>query len=396
MTKDNKGRRVAVIEAKRSQIGRMPGGLSSVDEIRLLATVFKGVAKAVVAKEIEGAVVGSSFPNERDNLCRKAVIMADLPYTISSTTISKTCASSDEALAAAYYKILAGKAECMLAGGVEKSNNSSYILSHMKQTIKAQMKGTQPYFADIVENIQENDMTMIAEMLSQRYGIAREKQDDFTMKSIQKALEADRLGYFQEEILPIGKNGLDSTMSKHDEMLSVNRDEEIVRMASPFYLRDGMLTQYNTASVCEGACGMLLMSAEKADELEIDYEYIIRDIVTIGVSKQNMGHAMSVCTEEINRQNHLTLSDIDLFEVNESSAAQVIFTLEQLNLDGEKVNVNGGNLAIGYPIGTTGMRMNISLLHEMQRRKALLGLSVICAGGCMANAVIFQHKDSVI
>ncbi len=391
MTKEN---RVAVVDSKRSAIGKMPGGLSGVDEISLLAQILKETAKSSKDVEIQNAVTGSSFPNERDNLCRKAILCAGLPETISAVTISKTCASSDEALASGYYQILAGKADCMLAGGIEKSNNSPYILCHMKKTIKMQLKGKQPFYEDIAAGIQENDMVLIAEMLSRKYGITREQQDAFTIRSIKKALAAEKNAYFRDEILPVSKDGNPENCVSHDEMFLANREEGMIRAAEPLYLQDGVLTQYNTSSVCEGAAAMLLMNVAKAKEAGVEYEYFIRDIFMTGVAKKDMGRSMSVCVEEILRRNHLTLSDIDLIEINESSAAQVIFILNELKLDEEKVNVNGGNLAIGYPIGMCGMRMDISLLHEMKRRNAVFGLSVICSGGNMANAAIFQRKES--
>lgn len=389
-----KNGKAAVIEAKRSPVGRMPGGFSGVEETVLLAHIFREVSKSAAGVEIQSAVTGSSFPNERDNLCRKAILCAGLPETISCVTISKTCASSDEALAAGYYQILADKADCILVGGIEKSNNSSYILGHMKETIKKQIKEKQPFFQDVKACIQENDMALIAEMLARNYKITREQQDNFTLCSIRKALEAEKKGYFKEEILSVSKDGKPENCVSKDEMFSTSREGVMLHSAKPLYLQDGTLTQYNTAPVCEGAAAMLIMNAAKADESGVHYEYFIRDIAMTGVAKQDMGRAMSVCVEEILRKNHLTLSDMDLIEINESSAAQAIFILQQLGLEEEKVNVNGGNLAIGYPIGMTGMRMNISLLYELKRRKAAFGLSVICAGGNMANAVIFQRKDS--
>ena len=289
MIKEN---RVAVAASKRSAIGKMPGGLSGVEEISLLAQVFKETAKSSKCVKIQNAVTGSSFPNERDNLCRKAILYAGLPETISAATISKTCASSDEAVASGYYQILSGKADCMLAGGIEKSNNSSYILCHMKKTIKTQIKGTQPFYEDIAAGIQENDMVLIAEMLSRKYDITREQQDDFTLRSMKKALEAEKKGYFKEEILPVSKDGSPEHCVSHDEMLYANRKEEWIRTANPLYLRDGVLTQYNTSPVCEGAAAMLLINAAIAEERGVEYEYFIRDIFMVGVAKKDMGRSM--------------------------------------------------------------------------------------------------------
>ena len=385
-----RNKKIAVIAAGRSPIGKIPGILNHISETDLLAKIIQAVCKGYESR-IEEAVLGSGFPVERDNLCRKALLCAGLSPEISCSTVSKTCASSDEALLIAISKIRTGKAKTVLVCGSEKTGNSSYILHFMKQNVKRHLKNQLPYFKDIQAHILENDMTYISEYLAKKYHISREAQDAFTVKSMQKALAARTL--LSEEIIPVPYK--DSGLQYHaaeDELLCSEKTESQIRNADPMFLQDGTLTQYNAAAMCECAAAMLIMDSEEAARRGIIPLAFIVDTDCIGVPKAQIGHAMAACTDKILQNNGLNKKDIDLYEINESFAAQAIFTARMLGLDMERINVNGGNLALGYPIGVTGLRMQISLIYEMRRRGASMGLSVICAGGNMANASLYINE----
>lgn len=385
-----KNKKIAVISAGRSPIGKIPGVLNNIGETDLLAKIIQAVCKGY-ENNIDEAVLGSGFPVERDNLCRKALLGAGLPPDISCSTVSKTCASSDEALLIAVGKIRTGKAKTVLVCGSEKTGHSPYILHFMKQNVKRHLKNQLPYLRDIQAHILENDMTYISEYLAKQYHISREAQDAFALKSMQKALAARTL--FSEEIIPIPyeDSGQQYTAAE-DELLCSERPEEEILHADPMFLQDGTLTQHNAAAICECAAAMLIMDSEEAARRKIPPIAYIVDTDCMGVPKKQIGHAMAACTNKILQNNELSKRDIDLYEINESFAAQAIFTARTLGLDMERVNVNGGNLALGYPIGVTGLRMQISLIYEMRRRGAFMGLSVICAGGNMANASIYINE----
>lgn len=387
--------RVVVIDAKRSPMGSIPGELNYVEETLLLSKVFEALKRTWQKIDVDEAVTGSSFPLERDNLCRKTLQLVNGLENIPAYTICKTCASSDEALRDAYFKIRAGGAEAILVGGCEKISNSSYVLRYMKRNVKGATKGNLPHFADIEEDMQENDMAYINEMLSRKYHITRKQQDDFTLDSIYKAKLAEQRGSFREEITPIEYEVQGQRyMLDEDTCLKVLRTEDMIRGSLPFFLADGVLTQYNAAPMCE--CGTAVLVANKAYAAKkgINTYVEILDSVSNGVSKTKKGEAMSECIAELLKRNQLQVSDIELFEINESFASQVIFTKQQLGIEDGRVNVNGGNLALGYPIGTTGLRMSISLIYEMLRRKAKFGISAMCAGGCMAIATLFENVFS--
>lgn len=385
-----KKNKIAVISAGRSPVGKIPGIMNHIGETDLLAKIIQAVCKGY-ENRIDEAVLGSSFPIERDNLCRKALLCAGLSPDISCSTVSKTCASSDEALLIAVSKIRTGKAKTVLVCGSEKTGNSSYILHFMKQNIKHHLKNQLPNFQDIQDHILENDMAYICEYLAKKYHISREVQDAFTIKSIQKALAAR--AHFSEEIIPIlhEENGMRYHVYE-DDLLCSERPEEKISNAAPMFMQTGTLTQYNAAAICECAAAMLIMDREEAARRGITPLAFIVDTDCIGVPKAQIGHAMTACTDKILKKNGLNKRNIDLYEINESFAAQAIFTARMLGLDTERINVNGGNLALGYPIGATGLRMQISLIYEMRRRGASMGLSVICAGGNMANASLYTNE----
>jgi len=387
-------RKIAVVAAKRTPTGGIVSELSHISDVKLLAHIFSAAVCGINEDIIDYAIVGSSFPVEHDNLCRKALLEAGLSPKIGASTISKTCASSDEAFAIACDKILAGKAKTVLVGGAEKISNSPYILQFMKRHVKNHVKGTLPLLCDIQETIQENDMSYICETLSKKYSISREKQDWFAVQSWKKAASANANGYFKKEIAPIKyeKDGVQYSPSK-DETLLDKATEEDVRNATPMFVKDGVLTQYNIAQMNDCAAAIVLMEHNEAKRQGLKPLAYVHDTSSIGVEASMRGLAMDRCILEILKKNKLEMSQIGLFELNESFAAQAIMLIENLGIDLERVNVNGGNLALGYPIGATGMRMYVTLLHEMKRRKTQYGLSSMCAGGNMAHAVIFRNEE---
>lgn len=389
-------KKIAVIAAKRSPIGKVPGELSSISETELLAYIFQKTAAPFQKMKIDEAITGASFPLEKDNLSRKAIQMAGFPTEISAATVSKTCASSDEALSIACCKILSGKSRAVLVGGIEKISNSPYTLKTMKQDVKRSLSKKMPAFHEIVGTMDENDMVYINEMLARQYHITREEQDIYCIDSIQKARSAAQNGYFKSEIIPVKYMQNDQVYSlAEDEMLSHERPEQKIKQAEPMFLKDGCVTRYNAAPVCDCCAAVLVADEDYAKECGYTPAIEIKDTVSIGTEKEKMGHAMGACTQYILKKNGLSLSQIDLVELNDPFAVQALFTISSLKIDARKVNINGGNLALGYPIGATGLRMDVTLIHEMTRKRCRFGLSVMSAGGNMAQATLFEKAVSL-
>ncbi len=377
---------IAVLAACRSPIGKVPGLLNHVKEIDLLADVIKKTTMDLPSPSY--AVIGSAFPIERDNLCRIAILHSGLPATIPALTVSKTCASSDEALSIACHQIWQSSVESALAGGSEKISNSSYTLHFMKRNVKNMIKQHLPKYEDIIHNIQENNMTYISEMLAHKYHITREMQDEYTIQSIHRAHKAKQMKWFDSEIIPIITS--QGTLDK-DEMLDLDHNRAMITNAPPMFVENGTLTQYNSAIMGDCACAVYLMDKKKAERQGLVPIGYIRDVWQLAVSENYIGLSMAYCIDAILKRNDLNMAEINLFEINESFASQALQIIRTCNLDINKVNVNGGNLALGYPIGATGLRMGMTLLYEMRRRNVRYGISVMCAGGNMANATLWEN-----
>lgn len=385
-------KRVVVVAARRSAISKIPGAFNQVKEVDLLASVFQAVSEGL-HMWIDSAITGSAFPIERDNLCRKAILALNLPANVDCITISKTCASSDEALYAAFTKIKSGKSQAVLVGGCEKVSNSSYILRYMKDRVKAASKGQLRYLDDIKNNFSEDDMHYIAEILANKEHISREEQDLFAIKSRLKARIAHNHHRFDKEILPIRFS--ENNVLGIDELIQQTIDEKDIHAEKPMFVIDGTLTNYNTSQMCDCAVAMVVMDYDAAQTAGIKCFVEIKDVSSICVATSDMGTAMEQCIEKILNENHLRKNDIDLFEINESFAAQTIAAIRALKINADKVNVNGGNLALGYPIGASGMRMCVTLIYEMLRIHARYGISTMCSGGAMANATLFENTFAI-
>jgi len=384
--------RVVVVASRRSAISKIPGILNHMKDVDLLAAVFRMVSEGLY-EWIDSAITGSAFPVERDNLCRKAILAAGMPVNINCSTISKTCASSDEALYMAYMKILTGKSQAVLVGGCEKVSNSSYVLRYMKSKVGDSIKGQLPFLCDIEKIHTENDMPYIVEMLANKKNISREEQDLYAIKSRLKAQKAYDNHRFDREIIPIRYSDTDFFCA--DELINQVIDEKEVRTQNPMFVQDGTLTHYNTSPMCDCAVAIVLMNYDVAQAAGIKYLAEIKDVTSICVAQEEMGTVMERCVEKILCENHMEKHDIDLYEINESFAAQAIAVIQGLGINSDKVNVNGGNLALGYPIGASGMRMCVTLIHEMIRSQVRYGISVMCGGGAMANAVLFQNAPFI-
>ena len=386
----HQNKRVVVVAARRSAISKIPGAFNQVKEVDILADVFQAVASGLHIW-IDSAITGSAFPIERDNLCRKAVLASNLPINVDCTTISKTCASSDEALYTAYTKIMSGKSHAVLVGGCEKVSNSPYILRFMKNRVKDASKRQLPCLNDVKNNFSEDDMHYIAEILANQKNITREEQDLFAKKSRVKARIAYDNHRFDKEILPIRFSENDKDFLFVDELIQQTIYEKEIHAEAPMFVQDGALTNYNTSQMCDCAVAMVVMDYETAQAADIKCLVEIKDVSSICVASTNMGNAMEQCVDKILNENHLRKNEIDLYEINESFAAQAIAVIQALGINPDRVNVNGGNLALGYPVGASGMRMCVTLIYEMLRINAKYGISTMCGGGTMANAILLQN-----
>ncbi|MER2088628.1 MAG: acetyl-CoA C-acetyltransferase [Sporosarcina sp.] len=386
---------VVIISAVRSAIGSFLGTLKDVPATEIGATVIKealkraGVAPESVDEVIMGNVLQSGLGQ---NPARQAAMKAGLPETVPSLTINKVCGSGLKAVHLARQAIAAGDADIIVAGGMENMSQAPYILKNGREGFKM---GDQKIIDSMISDglwcaFNDYHMGVTAENLCDRYSITREEQDVFSAKSQQKAAAAIEAGTFKEEIvaIEIPQRKSDPVIFDQDEYIKAGTTADKLGKLRPAFKKEGSVTAGNASGINDGAAAFVIMSKDKADELGLTALATIAANANAGVDPTVMGlgpvQAVKKALDKVNMQ----LADIDLIEANEAFAAQSIAVGKELEFDEEKLNVNGGAIALGHPIGASGARILVTLLHEMKRRDAKSGLATLCIGGGQGVATI--------
>ncbi|MCL6692396.1 acetyl-CoA C-acetyltransferase [Pseudomonas sp. R3.Fl] len=389
---------VAIVSAARTAIGAFQGSLAGTPAPELGAIVIRrlleqtGLDGAQVDEVILGQVLTAG---SGQNPARQAAIAAGLPHAVPALTLNKVCGSGLKALHLAAQAIRCGDAEVVIAGGQENMSLSPYVLPKARTGLR--MGHAQLVDSMIVDGLWDafNDyhMGITAENLVDKYGISREEQDAFAAASQQKAVAAIEAGRFRGEIVPV------SIPQRKGEALSFDTDEqpragttaEALAKLKPAFKKDGSVTAGNASSLNDGAAAVLLMSAAKAAELGLPVLARIAAYASAGVDPAIMGIGPVSATRRCLDKAGWQLADLDLIEANEAFAAQSLAVGKELGWDTAKVNVNGGAIALGHPIGASGCRVLVSLLHEMLRRDAKKGLATLCIGGGQGVALAIER-----
>jgi acetyl-CoA acyltransferase len=394
-------REAVIVSGIRTAVGKAnKGSLKDVSPVTYGAEVIKAcLAKApqLAWEEIDDLIVGCSFPEGEKgmNFARILGLRAGLPHTVPAITVNRFCASGLQTVAMAAERIILGNADVILAGGLE---------SMTLVPIGGNKIAPDP---DLVDNHPEIylNMGITAENVAQEYDICREEQDKFAVTSHLRAGQAIKDGKFKEEILPInvsqtvfdnGKIKTKTLLFDQDE--GVRPDTTLAALAKlkPAFKNNGTVTAGNSSQTSDCAAMTLVMSLEKANQLGVKPWGIFRSFAVSGVRPEVMGIGPVVAIPKALKMAGLDLKDIALIELNEAFAAQALAVIKELKLDMDKVNVNGGAIALGHPLGCTGTKLTISLLKEMERRKARYGMVSMCIGGGMGVAGIFERFDGRI
>ncbi|TGE33574.1 acetyl-CoA C-acyltransferase [Desulfosporosinus sp. Sb-LF] len=378
-----------IIEAKRTAIGKSgKGDLAQVRPDDLGAYVIQDILKKIPSlkpEEIEDFVLGCSFPEAEQgmNLAKVMALRAGLPIDVPGVTINRFCSSGLQAISMAADRIRLGEADVMLAGGAE-----SMSLVPMGGAKPA----PNPY---LIANAPEVYLSMgiTAENVAKKYEVTREQQDAFAVTSHQKAYAAQSSGRFEEEIVPIplfawGKPG--EKWFDKDEGIRPETTVESLAKLKPAFLNGGSVTAGNSSQTSDGAAITLLMSEQKVKALHLKPVAVWRGFAVAGVEPELMGIGPIKAIPKVLKQVGLTLDQIDLFELNEAFASQSLAIIKTLNIDPTKVNVNGGAIAFGHPLGCTGAKLTATLLHEMKKRKLKYGIVTMCIGGGMGAAGVYE------
>ena len=389
---------VVIVAAVRTPIGSFGGSLKDISTVDLGSLVIKnaieraGLEPEQVDEVIMGNVLGAGLGQ---NVARQMSVHAGVPVTVPAFTINKVCGSGLKAVQLAVQAVLCGDAEVVVAGGAENMSQSPYILPNQRW-------GSRMGNATVVDTMLRDGLTdgfedyhmgITAENVAEQYGITREDQDSFALQSQKRAMAAVEAGRFKEEIIPV------EIPQRRGEPLVFDTDEfprkdvslEGLSKLRPAFQKDGSVTAGNSSGINDGAAAVVVMSAEKAKELGVPVLATIKSYASAGLDPKVMGCGPIYASRKALEKAGLTVADLDLVESNEAFAAQACAVAKELNLDLEKVNVNGGAISLGHPIGASGCRILVTLLHEMQKRDAKRGLATLCIGGGMGTALIVER-----
>ncbi|RNB61622.1 acetyl-CoA C-acetyltransferase [Brevibacillus gelatini] len=389
---------IVIASAVRTAIGSFQGTLAGISATKLGGIVLEaaleraGVSKDAVDEVIMGNVLSAGLGQ---NPARQAAIQAGLAHEVPSLTINKVCGSGLKAVHLAVQAILSEDAEVVLAGGMENMSQAPYLLEGARSGYRM---GDQKVVDTMIRDglwcaFNDYHMGITAENLCAKYGIGREEQDEFAAWSQQKAQKALESGRFQDEIVPvpIPQRKGDPVLFSIDEFPRAGVTTEMLAKLKPAFKKDGTVTAGNASGINDGAAALLIMTRKKADELGAKPLARIVANASAGVDPSIMGYGPVPATQRVLEKAGLSLSDIDLIEANEAFAVQSLSVGKALGIDREKLNVNGGAIALGHPIGASGARILVTLVHELQKREgAKYGLATLCIGGGQGVSTIVE------
>ena len=391
-------REVVIVAATRTAIGSFQGSLANVPATELGAAVIKqllaqtGLDGAQVDEVLLGQVLTAGAGQ---NPARQTVIKAGLPHTVPAMTINKVCGSGLKALHLATQAIRCGDADVIIAGGQENMSQSPYVMPAARTGMRmGHGKLIDTMIQDgLWDAFNDYHMGITAENLVDKYGISREEQDAFAAASQAKAAAAIEAGRFNDEITPIlipSRKGEPVSFATDEQPRAGTTAESLAKL-KPAFKKDGSVTAGNASTLNDGAAAVLLMSAYKAKELGLPVLARIAGYANAGVDPAIMGIGPVCATQRALAKAGWQLADLDLIEANEAFAAQALAVGKELGWDASKVNVNGGAIALGHPIGASGCRILVSLLHEMIKRDAKKGLATLCIGGGQGVALAIER-----
>lgn len=400
-------REVVIVDAVRTPFGRYNGALKDVRPDDLAAIVIKALIERnpnVPPEAIEDVVLGNANQAGEDNrnVARMAALLAGLPKTVGGTTINRLCGSGLDAVAYAARSIISGEGDIFIAGGTESMTRAPYV---MAKPNLAYSRGNKELFDTTIgwrftnEKLEKmygaETMPKTAENVAQEFGISREEQDAFAYESQMRAKRAVEANLFEDEIIPVvytDRNG-EEVVVDTDEHPRPNTSLDKLSKLPPLF-DNGTVTAGNSSGINDGASALLLMSAETAEKLNVTPLAKYKASAVAGLEPRIMGLGPIYATRKVVERLNISVDDFDLIELNEAFASQSIECIRQLNLDSDKVNVNGGAIAFGHPLGASGAKILTSLIYEMRRRNVNLGLATMCIGVGQGIATVVENYQN--
>jgi 3-oxoadipyl-CoA thiolase len=394
-----------IIDVVRTPVGKYGGTLSPIRPDDLLAHVIRAIVErnsSIDTNAIEDIIAGAANQAGEDNrnVARMAVLLAGLPVTVAGSTVNRLCASGLQAIMDAARQVMCGDAELIIAGGVESMTRAPFVTAKTSSPYQRTMEtydttlGWRFTNKKLAELYYPYTMGETAENVARQWNISREEQDTFAIASQQKYFEALSAGKWKDEIAPVvfeekGKQVLFET-DEHPRQSSMDK----LAALKPAFAKDGTVTAGNSSGINDGAAAMLFASEEAVEKYQLKPMAKIISMAAAGVDPSIMGIGPVPATQKALQRAGLKTEQLDLIEINEAFASQSIACIRDLNFDINKVNVNGGAIAIGHPLGCSGVRISATLLHEMKRRNAKYGLATMCIGVGQGAAVIYENYNN--
>jgi acetyl-CoA C-acetyltransferase len=395
-------KRLAIVDGIRTPIGNLGGTLREISAQELARIAIAELLKRtnINTQEVEEVILGCCFQSsDAPNIARVSALMAGLPVKIPAYTVLRNCASSMQAVVNAYQNLLAGNADVQIVGGVDSMSNAPYVCRDMRFGKRLRnSEFVDAIWEGLTDPICNQIMGRTAENLAEEFNIAREQQDAYALESHKRAFRATREGKFREEIVPVNVpkkvagREVGYEVFADDEAINIGLNMQTLSLYPTVFKENGTVTPGNACGMGDAACVLLVMSQEKAKSLGYKPLGYLRSYAFVGLEPHRMGLGPAYATPVALKKVNLTLKDIELIELNEAFAAQVLACFKVLDFKQEIVNVNGGAIALGHPVGFTGARLVLTLLKEMQRRNLTLGLATMCIGGGQGGALILERS----
>lgn len=386
-------REAVIVSAVRTPVGRCRGALAAVGAPELGALVIaEAVRRAgLQGEEVEEVIFGNLGNNDSANLARVVTLQAGLPFTVPAITIDRQCSSGLNAIAIGALMIEAGEADILVAGGTESDSNRPHLME--KARVAYQVAPPQWLVRRTAPGALNVSMGTTAENLGRKYHITREECDAFALESHRKAAAAQAVGRFDAQMIPVtvpGKRGKTTVVDRDECVRPESTMETLGRLPTAFE-PDGVCTAGNSSPMSDGAGAVVLMDRETAEKKGLEPLAVFRGFAVTGCDPSIMGIGPVEAIRKVLRKTGLTLEEMDLIELNEAFATQSIACIRELGLDMDKVNVNGGALALGHPLAGTGAILTAKLLYELKRRRARYGLVAFCMAGGQGGAAVFER-----
>lgn len=395
-------RNVVIVAGCRTPIGTIGGQFKTLAPSELSIPVMQNLVKraGIDPAIIEDVIWGCNYQRtyKENNLARVAAVKAGLPVTVPGITIHRNCTSSMSAIQMGFYQIRAEEADCIMAGGADSMSTAPHMVFHARYGQKYGHMEMRDSMWDSLTNLGVGPaMGITAENVADKYDISREQMDDYSLRSQQRAVAAIDAGRFEEEIIPITVSSRKGDMVyTTDEYPKRDATIEGLRKLKPVFKEGGKVTAGNASGMNDASSGVILMEEEKAKELGCPILARVISVATTGVEPELMGIGPISATQKALKKAGLTVDDIDLFEINEAFSSQCLACQKELGIPDDKLNVNGGGISLGHPVGATGSRIVVSLMYEMRRRKNRYGVATLCAGGGMGTAVVIETCNAHI